>query len=88
MMRSLREEDIIMNGAAYPALHFPEMYLLEGGYKAFHEYCKLINNGDLCEPHAYRMMLDPDFREEMKLFRSEKQSSKPSRRKPLGKKLF
>ncbi|KAH3785039.1 hypothetical protein DPMN_163122 [Dreissena polymorpha] len=33
--RHLRSEDRDMNSDVYPHLHFPEVYLLEGGYKAF-----------------------------------------------------
>jgi rhodanese-related sulfurtransferase len=35
MYRFLRSQDREMNKDNYPQLHFPEMYLLNGGYKAF-----------------------------------------------------
>ena len=34
--RFLRSQDREMNKDNYPALNFPEVYLLEGGYKAFY----------------------------------------------------
>lgn len=53
MLRSrfLRSKDRESN--AYPALHHPELYLLEGGYKAFFNTHK-----ELCVPCAYRKMVD------------------------------
>jgi M-phase inducer phosphatase len=53
----------------YPALHYPEIYLLHNGYKEFFE-----NNSDLCEPHAYRQMLDSNFSNEYKHFRAKSKS--------------
>lgn len=35
--RFLREKDREANKECYPQLHYPEIYLLEGGYKAFYE---------------------------------------------------
>jgi rhodanese-related sulfurtransferase len=35
MYRFLRSQDREMNKDHYPQLHFPEVYLLDGGYKAF-----------------------------------------------------
>jgi rhodanese-related sulfurtransferase len=35
MYRFLRSQDRVMNKDNYPQLHFPEVYLLDGGYKAF-----------------------------------------------------
>ena len=35
MYRFLRSQDRELNKDRYPVLNFPEMYLLEGGYKAF-----------------------------------------------------
>lgn len=37
-LRYMRSEDRNIHAANYPALHYPEIYLLEGGYKAFFEY--------------------------------------------------
>lgn len=34
----MRSEDRNIHASNYPALHYPELYLLEGGYKALFEY--------------------------------------------------
>ena len=34
----MRSEDRNIHANNYPALHYPELYLLEGGYKALFEY--------------------------------------------------
>ena len=36
-MREVRERDRLLNKDSYPNLFYPEMYLLEGGYKQFFE---------------------------------------------------
>ncbi len=40
-LRYFRSEDRNIHEKSYPELHYPEIYLLEGGYKAFHEYSKV-----------------------------------------------
>lgn len=55
---------------AYPALQYPEIYLLEGGYKAFFE-----SNKDLCEPQNYRLMVDPEFAAEYQDYRAKAKRS-------------
>jgi len=40
-LRYLRNEDRQSNKDNYPSLHHPEIYLLEGGYKAFYEKYKV-----------------------------------------------
>jgi len=57
--RNLRTFDRKAN--VYPNLHYPEVYILEGGYKNFFENCK-----DLCEPQAYVEMKDKRFESDMK----------------------
>ena len=37
MSRFLRDQDRELNKDCYPRLNYPEMYILEGGYKAFYE---------------------------------------------------
>jgi hypothetical protein len=34
----MRSEDRNIHANNYPVLHYPELYLLEGGYKALFEY--------------------------------------------------
>lgn len=44
MMKFLRNQDRSLNEHAYPNLFYPELYLLEGGYKAFFEKYKVNNS--------------------------------------------
>ena len=37
LSRFLRNQDRLRNNDSYPNLYYPEIYLLEGGYKAFYE---------------------------------------------------
>lgn len=67
--RFLRSHDRHCNEDSYPALQYPEMYLLHGGYKEFYE-----TYPDLCDPKSYRQMLDPGFCEEYKHFRAKSKS--------------
>lgn len=62
--RFLRNEDRGQND--YPKLHYPEVYLLHGGYKEFFE-----TNSELCEPREYRQMIDAQFTDEYKHFRAK-----------------
>ncbi|KAH0629954.1 hypothetical protein JD844_012450 [Phrynosoma platyrhinos] len=62
MCRYLREEDRAMN--EYPALHYPELYVLQGGYKDF-----FLAHKDLCDPQSYCPMHHQDFKAEMLKFR-------------------
>ena len=41
MSRFLRKNDREANKECYPSLHYPELYLLEGGYKAFYHDFKV-----------------------------------------------
>jgi hypothetical protein len=63
--RFLRSRDRGLNAENYPALHFPELYLLEGGYKAFFE-----RHPAHCSPSAYRTMLDPNHSAELRHFKA------------------
>jgi M-phase inducer phosphatase 2 len=65
-MREIREKDRKLNKDSYPALYYPEMYLLEGGYKCFFE-----NHRELCLPPTYLPMLDDNHREDLKFFRKK-----------------
>lgn len=45
-----------MNSQSYPSVHYPEVYVLEGGY------CEYFKQSALrCEPRAYVQMDDPYF---------------------------
>ncbi|XP_013383189.1 M-phase inducer phosphatase [Lingula anatina] len=69
LSRFLRNKDRDSNKDCYPALHYPEIYLLEGGYKAL--YCE---NKDLCEPPEYKPMLHVDHAQDLKHFRTKSKS--------------
>ncbi|XP_035795449.1 M-phase inducer phosphatase 2-like isoform X2 [Anopheles albimanus] len=69
LSRFLRNHDRILNSDSYPALHYPEIYLLHGGYKEFFKA-----HASLCDPIAYRPMLDPEFGEAYRHFRAKSRS--------------
>lgn len=60
-----------MNNHVYPKIHYPEVYILEGGYS---QYFKV--SGQRCEPPAYVTMDDPNHaisrREDLDQFRKAK----------------
>ena len=43
MYRFLREQDRELNKDSYPKLNYPEVYVMEGGYKAFYEKFEVID---------------------------------------------
>jgi len=63
LMRKLRSMDRQLNKLTYPALHYPECYLLHDGYKVFYE-----NYPELCHPRAYVQMADKNFSQEERKF--------------------
>ncbi|XP_050084969.1 M-phase inducer phosphatase [Anopheles aquasalis] len=69
LSRFLRNHDRILNSDSYPALHYPEIYLLHGGYKEFFKA-----HASLCDPIAYRPMLDPEFGDAYRHFRAKSRS--------------
>ncbi|CAK6965707.1 M-phase inducer phosphatase 2 [Scomber scombrus] len=62
MCRFVRERDRAMN--EYPVLHYPELYILKGGYKEFFPHFQAQ-----CEPQDYRPMHHEDFKEDLRKFR-------------------
>jgi len=84
MSRFLRNKDRDAHQDNYPELYYPELYLLEGGYKEFYS-----NQPEYCEPKEYREMLDPEYQQQLKLFSkrskswSEDKSSCRNRRRPI-----
>nr|XP_033787851.1 M-phase inducer phosphatase 1 isoform X2 [Geotrypetes seraphini] len=64
MCRFVREKDRELN--EYPALYYPELYLLKGGYKEF-----FLKYKAQCEPPSYRPMHHEDFKEDLKKFRNK-----------------
>ncbi|KAH8404682.1 hypothetical protein KR215_006716 [Drosophila sulfurigaster] len=69
MSRFLRNLDRERNTNAYPALHYPEIYLLHNGYKEFYE-----TQAEMCQPNAYRPMLEPAYNEAYRHFRAKSKS--------------
>lgn len=59
MCKFLREKDRDLN--EYPQLHYPELYILSGGYKDFFQKCK-----SFCDPEGYRPMHHEDFKEDLR----------------------
>lgn len=54
LAKYLRSRDRALNHAAYPSVHFPELYILQGGYaECWKKY------PDRCEPRGYTPMDDP-----------------------------
>jgi len=60
--KRLRAWDRKKHEQCYPKLIFPEMYLLEGGYKKFFEECP-----DWCEPQGYIEMKDSSYVSECRM---------------------
>ncbi|KAM4878539.1 uncharacterized protein FYW23_014872, partial [Sylvia borin] len=64
MCKFLRERDRSCH--EYPQLHYPELYILKGGYRDF--YFQFPSH---CEPQDYRPMEHPAFKEELRKFRRQ-----------------
>ncbi|XP_075041647.1 M-phase inducer phosphatase 2 [Mixophyes fleayi] len=64
MCRFVRRQD--RNSNEYPKLHYPELYVLKGGYKDF-----FPSYQSHCEPQSYCPMDHEDFKEHLKLYRSK-----------------
>lgn len=58
--RYLRNEDRKLNEHNFPKLHYPELYVLDGGYAQFFS----IASAD-CDPCRYVKMLDEAYREDL-----------------------
>ncbi|XP_048851351.1 M-phase inducer phosphatase 1-B-like isoform X2 [Brienomyrus brachyistius] len=72
--RLLRRDDRSIN--EYPALCYPELYILKGGYKDFFHASK-----EHCEPQAYCPMHHEDHRDQLLQFRSHSRASAEERRR-------
>ncbi|KAL5007479.1 hypothetical protein ScPMuIL_016285 [Solemya velum] len=75
LLRYMRNQDREMNKENYPNLFFPEVYLLNGGYKDF-----FTQHHELCYPDSYTTMLDEQHRSELSHFRSESKKGKKGSR--------
>ncbi|KAI0713410.1 hypothetical protein C8Q76DRAFT_620750 [Earliella scabrosa] len=69
--KHLRSKDRAMNNHVYPRVHYPELYILEGGYSQYYQ-----ESGIRCQPQAYVRMDDPTYaasrREDLDQFRKGK----------------
>ena len=66
MLRYLRGEDRKINYELYPQLYYPEIYILEGGYKAFYE-----SHPSLCDPEEYKPMIHDDHIADLKHYKAK-----------------
>eukprot|EP01122_Echinamoeba_exundans_P004968 TRINITY_DN15167_c0_g1_i1.p1 TRINITY_DN15167_c0_g1~~TRINITY_DN15167_c0_g1_i1.p1 ORF type:complete len:504 (-),score=57.18 TRINITY_DN15167_c0_g1_i1:118-1629(-) len=64
--QALRNADRHQNHVHYPELCYPDIYLLDGGYKSFFESCK-----EYCNPCAYLPMKDAAHKGECIAIRKE-----------------
>ncbi|XP_060533572.1 M-phase inducer phosphatase-like [Cylas formicarius] len=87
MYRHLRKEDRLRNGENYPDLCYPEIYVLDGGYKRFFE-----SYPHLCQPATYTKMLHPEHEQDLRYFRQKSKTSegdsKTNGRKPKAVRRF
>lgn len=74
LLRFLRNQDRSLNEHNYPNLCYPELYLLEGGYKSFYENFKFY-----CDPQTYKPMLHEEHLSDLKHFRAKAKSWEVSR---------
>ncbi|KAI0831775.1 hypothetical protein BC628DRAFT_1407389 [Trametes gibbosa] len=69
--KHLRSKDRAMNNHVYPKVHYPEVYILEGGYSQYYTECAMR-----CQPSAYVRMDDPHYaasrKEDLDQFRKGK----------------
>jgi len=66
--KKLREKDRMVNMEVFPALYYPECYLLHLGYKEF-----FINYPDLCSG-GYTEMIDDRYKTDLKRMRAKSKS--------------
>ncbi|XP_046576862.1 M-phase inducer phosphatase-like [Haliotis rubra] len=74
LLRHLRSMDRKLNSDCYPFLFYPEVYLLDGGYKAFYE-----QHQRQCQPNTYIPMLHEDYASQLRHFRSKSKTNKTAK---------
>ncbi|XP_067657867.1 M-phase inducer phosphatase-like [Haliotis asinina] len=79
LLRHLRSLDRKLNSDRYPFLFYPEVYLLDGGYKAFYE-----KHQRQCQPNTYIPMLHEDYASQLRHFRSKSKSNKTVKNRYLS----
>lgn len=70
MALHMRNHDRITNGTNYPRLNYPEIYVLDGGYKDFY-----YKHKELCEPQGYIEMKNTEFKHSLKFEKSRRGGS-------------
>ncbi|CAN8027456.1 unnamed protein product [Ixodes persulcatus] len=75
LARLLRHEDRQLHMDVYPELRHPEVYLLQGGYKAFYELFE-----DFCEPCGYVPMRHKDYEAHLCVYRGQAKSTAKRRK--------
>ena len=80
LMRELRERDRSINKHSYPSLCYPEIYLLEGGYKDF-----FAQFDQFCLPKSYLPMMHDNHRSDLKHFRQKSKTWEMETRKRANK---
>ena len=78
--RFLRNLDRQMNAQHYPHLTFPEVYILDGGYREF-----FYQYRDLSNPENYTPMLHRKYKNELKKYRSKSKSWKANKKSTAAK---
>ncbi|CAG2203032.1 STG [Mytilus edulis] len=69
MMRFLRSKDRELNKENYPALNYPEVYLLDEGYKSFFN-----EKSTYCDPISYKPMIHSEHSSDLRHFRAKSKS--------------
>ena len=84
MCRFLRNHDREINAGNYPALCYPEIYILKGGYKEFYE-----SYNTFCTPIHYIPMLSKDHKDDLRHFRLKSKSCYAGQKRiKSGSRLF
>ena len=68
MCRFLRGQDRAAHSECYPQLYYPEIYVLQGGYKAFYEQYGSLQH---CHPQTYRPMLHQQYHKQLQHYRKK-----------------
>ena len=76
MVKAFRKCDRHRNRDNYPRLDYPEVYMLQGGYKAFYEHCKATDQLELLEPFgSYTPMHAEEHNHELRRWKKYKTMS-------------
>lgn len=79
MALHVRNLDRTINAARYPLLSYPDIFILDGGYKNFFDQC-----GQRCDPpHQYIPMRNARYKEELRFHQRMKQISGQKHRQKL-----